>query len=183
MNDLTSLDLSGNTALILVDCSYNGITALDVSENPGLDTLNCCNNKLTTLDVSENTLLGALDCGYNMLTSLDTSNTRLVPEGVLNDFSGNRYEVELTDGVFALSGLPAGFDASKASGWKGASYDSGMLKAFTSERVTYKYDCGNNITETFSLICKNVPGNDIEINEVNFPDETFRAFISALAAR
>ena len=73
-NELTSLDLSKNTALAGLDCSGNDLTSLDVSNNTALTSLNCRSNDLTSLDVSNNTALKSLECSYNQLTSLDVSN-------------------------------------------------------------------------------------------------------------
>ena len=75
---LTSLDVSGLTALWWLDCSCNLLTSLDVSKNTALRDLTCISNQLTSLDVSKNTELMSLDCYYNQLTSLDLSkNTAL----------------------------------------------------------------------------------------------------------
>ena len=77
-NQLTSLDLSQNTALTKLDCALNPLTSLDVSNNPALTFLNCNYNQLTNLDLSKNTALTILGCFGNKLTSLDVSkNTAL----------------------------------------------------------------------------------------------------------
>ena len=77
-NELTSLDVSKNTALTELVCDYNQLTALDVSKNTALTHLECNNNQLTSLDVSKNTALTYLYCYNNQLTSLDVSkNTAL----------------------------------------------------------------------------------------------------------
>ena len=77
-NQLTSLDLSKNTALRGLYCSNNQLTSLDVSQNTALTDLSCDNNQLTSLDLSQNTALYYLQCDYNQLTSLDVSqNTAL----------------------------------------------------------------------------------------------------------
>jgi hypothetical protein len=83
-NDLTSLDVSQNTALTFLSCAGNELTSLDVSQNTALTYLNCNYNDLTSLDVSNNTLLEELQCGSgghshsNKLTSIDVSaNTAL----------------------------------------------------------------------------------------------------------
>ena len=77
-NQLTSLDISGNTALKSLDCAKNQLAALDVSQNTALESLDCADNQLTTLDVSQNTALESLDCAKNQLTTLDVSqNTAL----------------------------------------------------------------------------------------------------------
>ena len=77
-NQLTALDVSKNTALTTLSCSYNQLTALDVSQNTALTSLYCGNNQLTALDVSQNTALTELYCFENQLTALDVSkNTAL----------------------------------------------------------------------------------------------------------
>ena len=77
-NQLTSLDVSQNTALTKLDCRGNQLTSLDVSQNTALTKLDCFSNQLTSLDVSQNTALTKLDCSWTQLTSLDVSqNTAL----------------------------------------------------------------------------------------------------------
>ena len=77
-NQLTSLDISANTALTTLWCYNNSLTSLDISANTALTTLWCYNNSLTSLDISANTALTELSCPFNQLTSLDLSaNTAL----------------------------------------------------------------------------------------------------------
>jgi|GEM_PF-317731 len=73
-NPLSSLDLSNNTALETLDCSWNQLSNLDVGNNTALITLMCYNNQLSSLDLSNNTALIELFCNNNELTSLDVSN-------------------------------------------------------------------------------------------------------------
>ena len=47
-----------------LDCEYNQLTTLDVSNNTALRELYCRNNQLTALDVSNNTALQRLDCDF-----------------------------------------------------------------------------------------------------------------------
>ena len=70
-NQLTTLDLSKNTALTNLQCDNNQLTTLNVSKNTALDFLTCSDNQLTTLDVSNNTALTNLTCSNNQLTTLD----------------------------------------------------------------------------------------------------------------
>ena len=78
-NQLTALDVSKNTALTRLYCNNNQLTALDVSKNTALTGLYCNNNQLTALDVSKNTALTGLYCYNNQLTALDVSqNTALI---------------------------------------------------------------------------------------------------------
>ena len=74
LNQLTSLDVSQNSALTYLNCYDNQLTSLDVSQNTALQTLYCYFNQLTSLDVSQNTALIYLYCYSNQLTSLDVSN-------------------------------------------------------------------------------------------------------------
>ncbi|GIR60333.1 MAG: hypothetical protein CM15mP65_29140 [Crocinitomicaceae bacterium] len=50
-NQITSLDVSQNTALTYLNCNINRLTSLDVSQNTALTYLNCNNNELISLDV------------------------------------------------------------------------------------------------------------------------------------
>ena len=65
-SELTSLNLSQNTALTKLDCCCNQLTSLDVSKNVALTKLACFSNQLTSLDVSKNTALEAVS--YTHLT-------------------------------------------------------------------------------------------------------------------
>ena len=73
-NQLTTLNVSKNTALKSLNCAYDRLITLDISNNTYLTDLNCYLNGLTTLDVSNNPLLEVLDCCFNKLTTLDFSN-------------------------------------------------------------------------------------------------------------
>ena len=94
-NELTSLDLSHNTALkkfncrgnyelvidlskipeslTWLDCSATATKELDLSKHTSLEYLNCEQNKMERLDVSNNTALKTLICSENNLTELDAS--------------------------------------------------------------------------------------------------------------
>jgi Leucine-rich repeat (LRR) protein len=81
-NSLTSLDVSGLTALANLFCFSNSLTSLDVSGLTALTALNCGSNTLTSLDVSGLTALELLICRLNSLTSLRAQNV---------GFSGGNY--------------------------------------------------------------------------------------------
>ena len=69
----TPLDLSKNSKLKDLDCSYNGLTRLDVSVLPDLEKLVCDGNELVSLDLSRNPRLKALECSNNKLPEMDVS--------------------------------------------------------------------------------------------------------------
>ena len=73
-NNLSSLDVSSNTALEKLDCSVNNLSSLDVSNNTALKELHCGTNNLSSLDVTNNTVLEVLYCDNNNMSSLELSN-------------------------------------------------------------------------------------------------------------
>jgi len=75
-NLLTSIDVSGNTLLEILDFHNNQLTTLDLSANVRLSELYCDDNKLTSLNVSNNTLLKMFMCRNNQLTTLDLSKSK-----------------------------------------------------------------------------------------------------------
>ncbi len=72
-NQLTTLDVSGRTALTDLRCSDNQLTTLNVSGCTALTKLWCYNNQLTTLNVNGCTALTELWCYDNQLTTLDVN--------------------------------------------------------------------------------------------------------------
>ena len=70
-NDLASLNLSQNTALVELDCSSNELTSLDVSNNTALEKLDCSSNQLGSLDVRNNKNLAYLECHDNQIKVID----------------------------------------------------------------------------------------------------------------
>ena len=99
-NNLTGIDLGGNTKLTKVECYNNdkltginltyctelvtlrcdncALQNLDLSKNTKLENLNCRNNKLSYLNLAKNTQLKELRCHQNNLSTLDLSaNTKL----------------------------------------------------------------------------------------------------------
>jgi len=72
-NQLSTLNVSTNTALTYLDCSFNQLSTLDVTTNTALTYLSCTSNQLSILDVSTNTALTYLSCYGNQLSTLDVS--------------------------------------------------------------------------------------------------------------
>lgn len=73
-NQLSSLDVSKNTALKVLNCDGNQLKDLDVSKNTSLITLSCRNNQITSLDISKNTELENFYCSNNKIVKIDLSN-------------------------------------------------------------------------------------------------------------
>ena len=178
-NQLKSLDVSKNTALIELACGSNQLTELNVSKNTQLTGLACDGNQLKSLDVSKNTALKWLFCEGNELTSLDVSKKLVLAE--LWCFNNQIQGRGMTD---LVNSLPD---------WKSASGE-GQLYVYRDETPA-----GNLMTKVQVKIATDKNWNvqmwdeeeydwvpyegetpdGIEISEANFPDDNFRAYVSA----
>ena len=69
-NQLTTLNLSGNTKLQALQCNHNQLTTLRLSACANLTSLECSYNQLTTLDVSQNSRLNSIYCTFNQIKGL-----------------------------------------------------------------------------------------------------------------
>ncbi|NQY30858.1 MAG: hypothetical protein HRT69_15500 [Flavobacteriaceae bacterium] len=72
-NGMTSLDVSQNINLIDLYCQKNSLTSLDITQSTALVNLSFYNNSLTTIDVTQNVLLEQIDCVNNSLASIDVT--------------------------------------------------------------------------------------------------------------
>lgn len=100
-NQLTSLNLSGNTNLTFVNCNNNQISTLNVNSNsnlvdllannnqlsnvnlsnhPNLETLWLTNNQLTSLNINSCIALKELSVGENSLVNLNVSTNTLLED-------------------------------------------------------------------------------------------------------
>jgi hypothetical protein len=66
-NNLTTLDLSSNIALLELDCERNRITEINLSNNNRLTDLRASNNRLTGLDLTNNPNIGLLRVQRNLM--------------------------------------------------------------------------------------------------------------------
>jgi len=114
INQLTSIDLSSNNALLFLSLATNQLTSLDVSANINLETLYCGWNQLTSIDLSSNTNLISLWCSNNQLTSLTLGTgidlNNLVLNAIDNDASlvihvGTSARVTLAQSLFTVANL------------------------------------------------------------------------------
>ena len=116
-NTLSSLDVSHNTQLKTLYCSYNTLSSLDVSKNTQLTELWCFNNTLTSLDVSGCTQLTGLNCGNNSLNSLDISQNTQLEKLYCSD---NKFTTATLDDIYCA--LPD--RTGKSYGWIQPVYNS-----------------------------------------------------------
>lgn len=73
-NGITTLDVSSNTLLRILDCSYNEkLESVNVSKCVNLEQLHCYESSIKTLDVLNNRKLVRLDCNHTLVNSLDVT--------------------------------------------------------------------------------------------------------------
>lgn len=83
-DSLTSLIVSPNKNLEILQCPANQLSSIDISQNKKLKVFYCDVNKLTNLDVSQNTMLEDLACGMNLLTDINLNNNILLKKFICN---------------------------------------------------------------------------------------------------
>lgn len=98
MNPIKTLDVTNQTGLQELDCSYCELTELDVTKNTKLLSLLCYGNELTTLDLSKLPELLELNARVNKLTGVDfTNNPKLQVVNVTNNELSTIDVAHLTD--------------------------------------------------------------------------------------
>ena len=172
-NNLQTLDVRYNKALKELHCSQNKLTELNVENNMKLIVLSCFDNQLNELNLSWNTELEDLSCGRNKLTSLSVkNNTKLATL----DIEGNSITgIAMTDLVASLPNRTSTGD--------------GVFRVSNSENTTDNEMTWNQVYRASYKGWQvmywvgdgwvSYPGSDaIEINDTNFPDEAFRAYVA-----
>ena len=172
-NNLQTLDIRYNKALKELHCSQNKLTELNVKNNQKLIVLSCFDNQLNELKLSWNTELENLSCGRNKLTSLSVkNNTKLATL----DIEGNSITgIAMTDLVASLPNRTSTGD--------------GVFRVSNSENTTDNEMTWNQVYRASYKGWQvmywvgdgwvSYPGSDaIEINDTNFPDEAFRAYVA-----
>ena len=73
-NELTSINVSGCSDIIGLCVTLNKLTSLDTTTLTNLKTMNCQTNQIKTLDLSKNTKLEEVDVSNNLLETVNVSN-------------------------------------------------------------------------------------------------------------
>ena len=173
-NPLTEIDASKNLKLTKINCQNCQIASLNVKGLAHLATLVCYDNQLTTLDVADCAALTAIECNQNQLTALDVSQNKQLT--ALTIYL-NRIKGAAMDALIA--GLPT-----VARGSLFAIWSVGEQNVVTTVQVAAAktkgwivYAHGYNGMEEYEG--SSPAAVDVDINEVNFPDEAFRNFLLA----
>ncbi len=203
MDRLIKLNLKGCTELGSLTFHGTALKELDLSENTKLTTLvlgdmlitDWTGIKFATTNPIENLTLSGLPNmrvanvdGFTALKSLKLENGIFthadVKAGVELTTMNNVREIVPTAGIFNLKSLEEeGFDLSKTDKdkWVGATchYDTGLLDGFTSDIVSYSYECATGKFYEFMFSVRGVSGGGIAINSSNFPDDALRNKVDA----
>ncbi|MGE0020962.1 MAG: leucine-rich repeat domain-containing protein, partial [Draconibacterium sp.] len=121
-NNLTKLDVSNNTKLVVLDCNSNQLHELDVSNNTALQSLNCSINNLKYLNIKNgnNTSLSTFDATENKLCCITVDDVVYAEANFTNidngdDFSTNclsEYvyipDANLFNGLIGVDGIVDG---------------------------------------------------------------------------
>ncbi len=177
-SDLQTLTLGNHPKLTVLECGNNRIEALDVSRCPSLTHLDCPMNYIPVLDCSNMSKLNYLYANSNCLTNLNLGKAYSLQRALV---AGNCYEITLNGSTFDLSSLP-GFDIAKASNWVGGTVSGYTLTVDAgASEVSYEYNCGQGISACFTLLISGRESDqaELEISSANFPDFTFRRYLSA----
>lgn len=202
-NIIYTINLLGCTALKELYCENNVISILNLSECTALTTLSCSNNPIMKLDLSKCTKLIKLHCDDNYLTTLDLSSCPALTEinfqnqtymGLKVTGSANSYQVNLKDYMTEeqLSNV-------RANAIIGYNAQGGSIRAFSvsynattgiidfkekPSKVVYIYN--TNPTKNLRSFLMQVTLSEsaempiiaVDITASNFPDATFRNYIS-----
>jgi hypothetical protein len=117
-NQLSALDVSGNSELQYLYCNNNQLSVLDISGNSALQFLLCYNNQLSALDVAKNTALWYLSCYDNYIAAPDSVAGWREIGLVINS------PQDLESGTFRFYNQKPGFTV------------SGLLKSYAPQRQT-----------------------------------------------
>jgi len=77
---LTSINVTQNTALEILELKDNTISTLDVTQNVALKVLNIGDNGLTTIDLTQNTVLEKANFQGNQLSTINVSQNVLLED-------------------------------------------------------------------------------------------------------
>ena len=197
-NKIPSLDLSGMTKLKTVYCKLSSavtignLTSLNVSGCTALTTLDCSGNKLTTLNITGCTALEELDCSNNQLTSL------IIPANFnkLTTLHCNDNQLtELKVNSFALENIYcyrnkirsfASFELSNLSQisrtgtiWLLYAFDDSDENDVSSGTVDGWQSKGWTVKVSYNGTWHDVNDDMIEISSSNFPDAKFQNYLKS----
>ncbi len=187
-NELGELDISHNSFIEELWCGSNNLENLDVTHQPQLKIFSCSGNNIKSLNLSNNTMLERFQadrnkftyivCGENSLEHLGTSGTDFMasnqsPELSLT-YDSNLGSWRTAEGTFGADTVFAGTNVSIDPDKHYAVVPDNITEAdFTWSWPGTTYKVKGKVTFVYPP-----EPTGIEINELNFPDDNFRAYVS-----
>ena len=126
-NQLTTLHLTHNRKLEMLECANNKLTKLDLSQNPILNQLICTRNLISKLDVRKNHYISDIQCNVNGMDSLLLQNNVYLfnlsantNPGLVVDFSQcpNLRDLDLSNSKLTSIDLHANLDLRTLAIWQ-----------------------------------------------------------------
>ncbi|TDP59188.1 DUF7619 domain-containing protein [Flavobacterium dankookense] len=87
-NSITSLDLTANVALNVLNCNYNQINSILINQPSNIRSFEARNNALTTFDYSF-FLINRIDIQYNQITTISLDIQNYIAEGIIGFYCNN----------------------------------------------------------------------------------------------
>jgi len=163
--DLTGIELF--TELNMLTCYSNKLETLDVSALVNLTSFNCDGNHLASIDLSNNTQL--IIFGGNNQTLTATK-----PE--CGGIESEDFEIEVKTGMFLRGAIVFNYTGTHDYSGQGS-----LVSAATcTNAAVHKKRCVNGCNAdhaTETMLVGDVLAGCVAINETNFPDANFRAYI------
>jgi len=112
-NQLTTLDVSQNTALIVLYCGDNQLTSLDVSNNTAVTDLRCTNNQLAVLDLRNHSLIGLFinTTGNTQLFCIDVDSVLIAQVMSANIDSWTNFSSNCATAFGCIDSLACNYDS------------------------------------------------------------------------
>jgi hypothetical protein len=183
-NELTSLDVSKNLALIDLSCETNKLTSLDVSNNVFLVSLTCDGNQISSLDVTKNIALkglsishfgqGSSGSGNGLFTTIDVSKNAALE--YLNCQQNRLVNLDLSNNL-ALKELKCGqnqlttLDVSKNTALVSLSSDSNKLLNLNLKNGKNTLFTNNNLTFSDNPNLKCIVVDDVAYSNTNWANK------------
>ncbi|MDY8138021.1 M4 family metallopeptidase [Aquimarina sp. 2201CG5-10] len=163
-NSISSLDLSSNTNLTILNARNNGLTSLDVSGCLDMDVMLLENNNLTSLDLSNNTLLTRIWAQNNDFNTLDVTNNPLLR--AIGISGSNLTSLDITNNtalqqLYAAGNAITEIDASNCPSLHIISLNSNNLKSLNVQNGNNSNVTNFNTTSNPNLTC-------ITVDNVNY---------------
>ncbi|MDC1162040.1 hypothetical protein OAT18_01220 [Tenacibaculum sp.] len=199
-NTISTIDLSYNASVTIINARNNGLTSLDVSACLGLDVILLENNSLTSLDLTNNTLLTRMWAQSNNFNALNVSNSPLLR--ALGISGSNLTSLDLTQNtalqqLYAAGNAITELDLSQNSVLRIISLASNNLSTLNAQNGYNNYVTDFTTTNNPNLYCALVDNvayandnftgidaqtifSDTYCRYTNIPDSNFELALAAL---